>query len=137
MPGCKAAPGHPQIPFSGTRARALCPCLAVFPCPCSSPPHQLCLPIYLTTVAGWGKLSSPAGSQMAPGHASLAAGMAGSMGEQRGLKKIFPSLLSSLGCLVLFPCCGLDGPNIMISEKVSQSPAPAPSVNHCCSEGHQ
>lgn len=92
--------------------------------------------IYLTAVAGWGKLSS-AGSQMAPGRASLAAGMAGGMGEQKGLKKIFMSLLSSLGYPVLFLCCGLDGPNITISEKVPQSPAPAPTVNHCCSEEHQ
>ena len=43
MPGYKAAPGHPQIPLSGTRARAVCPCLAAVPGPGSSPPHRLCL----------------------------------------------------------------------------------------------
>lgn len=90
---------HTSLLVTAPGPRAVCPCLAAFPCLALAPAlptSSACTPppANLSHHSGWlGELSSPAGLQMAPGHASLAAGIAGSMGLQRGLKKIHPFCL--------------------------------------------
>lgn len=124
MPGYNAAPGHPHIPLSdSTRAQGCVPLPGCLPLPClgSSPPHQLCLhsspsqsisPQWLVggiIFSCWvtdGSRPCQPGSWHCWEH-----GIAERLEENT-------SLLSSLKGPVLFPCCGFNGPNIMISEKM-------------------